>query len=119
MKDIIYNKMGNIDVSGAIPGTIGIGGFAYSEYKDRYNCTKATASEKKLFGAVIETDDSVNSLHNIIDTAVDADASVIMFDIQEATGKQIYHIRTYIKEEYDKFEEVSGLYETRVCFMKP
>lgn len=119
MKDIIYNKMGNIDVSGAVPGTIGIGGFAYSEYKDKYGCTKATASDKKLFGAVIETDDSVNSLYNIIDTAVDADASVIMFDIQEATGKQIYHIRTYIKEKYDRFEEVSGLYETRICFMKP
>jgi hypothetical protein len=116
MKDIIYSKMGKIEETGAT--TVGIGGLAFSEYRDKYGCQKSTAAEKKIFGAVIETDDSINSLYNIIDTAIDAGSSVIMFDIQEATGKQIYHIRTYMRSK-DKFEEISSLYETRVCFTRP
>ena len=113
MKDIIFTKLGDIKADGT--GKVGIGGFAADEYREKYGCEKVTADEKKLFGAVLETDDSVNSVYNMMDTAMAAGVSIIMFDINEATGKIIYHIRSYMR---DKFEEITGLYETRICFMR-
>lgn len=109
--------MGKISADGST-GTVGVGGFAADEYREKYGCTKTTADEKIIFGAVLETDDSINSIYSIIDMAISSKASVVMFDIQEATGKQIYHVRTYMRDRA-VFAEISGLYETRICFMRP
>ena len=113
MKEIIYSKLGDIKADNS--GKISIGGFAADEYREKYGCEKATADEKTIFGAILETDDSVNSVYNMMDTALAAGANIIMFDICAATGKVIYHIRSYMR---DKMEEITGLYETRICFMR-
>ena len=62
-----------------------VSGFAADEYREKYGCEKVTADEKKLFGAVLETDDSVNSVYNMMDTAMAAGVSIIMFDIKVFT----------------------------------
>ena len=116
MTDLIFTKMGNIFCGS---GICEVGGFAVEEYAGKYNQQPETVNAKTLFGVIIENDDSIKSIHNMINVAVEAGASVLMFDIQEATGKQIMSIRSYIRLKHIKFEETSGLYETRICFMKP
>lgn len=115
MRDVIFKTFAEIDTP--VEGVVGLGGFAVDEYiSSMGDAYWKNASSKKLFGVIIDPDDSYASIDAMIDTALHAGSDILMFDINYAMGKQISHIRNMMKKK--SYKEMTNLYETRIAFAK-
>lgn len=113
MRDMIFKTFSEIETP--VDGVVGLGGFAVDEYLASIGESGwKNFDSKKLFGVIIDPDDSYTSIDSVIDVALHAAANILMFDINYATGRQISHIRNMMKKRNCK--ELTDLYETRIAF---
>ena len=86
-------------------------------YQEYAGVDEDTAADTLLFSAAIIPDDGIRSIATVINVAAAAGAKIIEFNIREASGKQVSHLRIRLDEH--NFEEVSGFYEPEIlCFFK-
>lgn len=109
MHDIELRKVGDVRVA-----KNNLFNFGVEEYCAHFDVHQITASDKMIIGAVIDYNDDVDSIYHFIDLANSAD--IMIFDITDAKGMQIMHLRRYINEKYTKFKEISSIYELRIVY---
>lgn len=107
MRAFVYDNIGKLP--GCEP--------TMKSYQEYAGVDEDTAANTILFSAAIIPDDGIRSIATVINVAVAAGAKIIEFNISEASGKQVSHLRNRLTDH--NFEEVSGFYEPElICFFK-
>lgn len=114
MNSFVYQSIVKFDKENPVKPMFG---FAIEDYIEKYDIHEDTLTGHKVFGAVIDNDDSENDIKTIAHMACDLTDTIIhVYDINNASDDHIRFLNEAYQDINVGFSELPDVYEDRIVF---
>lgn len=114
MNSFVYQTIDKFDKENPVKPMFG---FALEDYTEKYDIHEDALTGHKVFGAIIDKDDSENDIKTIVHMACDLTDTIIhVYDINNASDDHIRFLNEAYQDINVGFSELPDVYEDRIVF---